>query len=102
MVMATGVIDLDPKFDEPTTRIVDNAIERASVGEASADKSSTSEAAAPMVGGGLTLKPTKSFAWNEVGRSVHCKSFAQYTGCCFEVTTCGKRLGRPTALRRSS
>ncbi|KAL5762625.1 hypothetical protein ACOSP7_018889 [Xanthoceras sorbifolium] len=35
MVTATGVIDLDPKFLEPATRVVDDAMERANVGEAS-------------------------------------------------------------------
>ncbi|KAL5760374.1 hypothetical protein ACOSQ2_019212 [Xanthoceras sorbifolium] len=44
MVTATGVIDLDPKFREPATRVVDDAMERASVGEAS-----TSGAVALMV-----------------------------------------------------
>ncbi|KAL5775883.1 hypothetical protein ACOSP7_013440 [Xanthoceras sorbifolium] len=38
VVTATGVIDLDPEFGEPSTRIIDDAIERASVREASADK----------------------------------------------------------------
>ncbi|KAL5823391.1 hypothetical protein ACOSQ4_021291 [Xanthoceras sorbifolium] len=33
MVTATGVIDLDLEFNKPTTRIVDDATERASVGE---------------------------------------------------------------------
>ncbi|KAL5825297.1 hypothetical protein ACOSQ3_021360 [Xanthoceras sorbifolium] len=48
MVTATGVIYLDPEFDEPATKVVDDVTKRASVGEAS-----TSGAAAPMVGGGF-------------------------------------------------
>ncbi|KAL5736775.1 hypothetical protein ACOSP7_031232 [Xanthoceras sorbifolium] len=82
------------------TRIVDNAIKRASVGEVSTDKASTSGAVAPMIGGGflpvgLNLEIvltdsdlTKSFAWNEVVR----------LGCCFEAMTCGRRLGPPLAI----
>ncbi|KAL5760770.1 hypothetical protein ACOSQ2_019608 [Xanthoceras sorbifolium] len=44
MVTATGVIDLDPVFGQPTTRIVDDATERASV-----CKASTSGAVAPTI-----------------------------------------------------
>ncbi|KAL5745831.1 hypothetical protein ACOSP7_026977 [Xanthoceras sorbifolium] len=44
MVTATEVIDLDLEFDEPTTRVVDSATERASIGEAS-----TSGTVAPMI-----------------------------------------------------
>ncbi|KAL5840522.1 hypothetical protein ACOSQ3_013191 [Xanthoceras sorbifolium] len=48
MVTATEVIDLDPEFDKPTTIVVDDMTERASVGEAL-----TSGVVAPMVGGGF-------------------------------------------------
>ncbi|KAL5772882.1 hypothetical protein ACOSQ2_012806 [Xanthoceras sorbifolium] len=41
MVTATRVIDLNSEFDEPATRVVDNVIERANVGEASGHKAST-------------------------------------------------------------
>ncbi|KAL5812287.1 hypothetical protein ACOSQ3_027237 [Xanthoceras sorbifolium] len=47
-VMTTGVIDLNPEFGEPTTRIVDDATEKDSVGEAS-----TSRAVAPVICGGF-------------------------------------------------
>ncbi|KAL5773798.1 hypothetical protein ACOSQ2_013722 [Xanthoceras sorbifolium] len=53
VVTATGVIDLDPEFGKPSIRIIDDAIERASVREASADKASTSGAVAPVIGGGF-------------------------------------------------
>ncbi|KAL5773695.1 hypothetical protein ACOSQ2_013619 [Xanthoceras sorbifolium] len=55
IVTATGVIDLDPEFDEPATRVIDNVTERTSVSEASSDKASTSGAMALMVGGGFLL-----------------------------------------------
>ncbi|KAL5823374.1 hypothetical protein ACOSQ4_021274 [Xanthoceras sorbifolium] len=48
MVMATRVIYLDPKFDEPATKVVDDVTKKASVGEASTSGSET-----PMVGGGF-------------------------------------------------
>ncbi|KAL5743927.1 hypothetical protein ACOSP7_026790 [Xanthoceras sorbifolium] len=47
-VTTTGVIDLNPEFGEPTTRIVDDATEKDSVGEAS-----TSRAVAPVICGGF-------------------------------------------------
>ncbi|KAL5767690.1 hypothetical protein ACOSQ2_014473 [Xanthoceras sorbifolium] len=53
MVTATEVIDLDPEFGEPTTRIVDDATERASIGEASADKALTSDAVASVISEGF-------------------------------------------------
>ncbi|KAL5774934.1 hypothetical protein ACOSP7_012491 [Xanthoceras sorbifolium] len=55
MVTATRVIDLNSEFDKPATRVVDNAIERANVGEASGHKASTSRVVASMVGGGFLL-----------------------------------------------
>ncbi|KAL5840872.1 hypothetical protein ACOSQ4_013480 [Xanthoceras sorbifolium] len=57
IVTATGVIDLDPEFDEPATRVIDNVTERTNVSEASSDKASTSGAVALMVGGGFLLLP---------------------------------------------
>ncbi|KAL5741568.1 hypothetical protein ACOSP7_028300 [Xanthoceras sorbifolium] len=53
MVTATGVIDLNPMFGEPSTIIVDDVMEGVGVGEASADEPSTSGAVALKVGGGF-------------------------------------------------
>ncbi|KAL5794214.1 hypothetical protein ACOSP7_002808 [Xanthoceras sorbifolium] len=70
--MATRVIDLDPEFDEPTSRVVDVTMERASVDKASADEVSTSGAVALMVGGGflpvgLSPESLRSFTSEGVG-----------------------------------